>query len=101
MAIKRKRLFTVIMEFEGTTSVSQFRTTSPRAGVKLWRAALTEWDAYGLTNMQRMRLRRGWDDEGSTPVPLTGMENAWCQFVSTRGKGSALLNIIETKPNES
>jgi hypothetical protein len=92
------------MDFEGTTSVSQFRARSPRETILRWVAGLAKPDSYGLTTSQRLRLIRGYnyfhqEDRGNDfhrPVPLDELESAWCTTVSCIRKGMALLNIIET-----
>ena len=95
---RRKRLFTVVMDFEGTTSVSQFRARSVEDAVRLWRKDLDQWGIYGLNEPQRKRLAAGYGDVelGIAPVLLDGLQNVWCSSVSARRKGSALLNIVET-----
>jgi hypothetical protein len=101
----KHRLFTVVMDFEGTTSVSQFVARSPREAMTRWAADLSKPDSYALTDGQRARLLRGFEDGEHyrdvgfhSPVRLLGLQNAWCSTVSCIRKGMALLNIIETNP---
>ena len=93
-----KRLFTIVMDFEGTTSVSQFHADSVEPAVRLWLSELALPLCFGLTPKQRKRLANGRRDLdlGLAPVPLSGLSSAWCTGVSADGSGSALLNIIET-----
>jgi len=99
-ASSRKRLYTVIMEFEGTTSASQFRATSVEAAVRLWRKGLGQAGSYGLKEGQHKRLADGYGDLelGTKPALLDGLQNAWCTSVLAKRNSSALLNIIETVP---
>jgi hypothetical protein len=53
------RLFTVVMEFEGTTSVAQLLAPSVEDAVTLWVKGLSDPVVYGLTGRQRARLARG------------------------------------------
>ena len=72
---KGKRLFTAIMDFEGTTSAAQFRTDSVQDALRLWLDGLIQPDSYGLTNLQRTRLAEGCNDFdlGLAPAPLQGL----------------------------
>ena len=95
-----RRLFTIVMDFEGTTSVSQFRTTSVPLAVKLWLGELRKPKAYALTDRQRSRLLKGYeryDANFDLPPASLGLQSAWCQTISAVDKGIAVLNVIETK----
>jgi hypothetical protein len=91
-------LFTIIMEFDGTTSASQFRTNSPLAALQLWLEQLSQPNSFGLTDAQRSKLAEGSGDPdlNLTPVALEGLQNIWCSTVSGGRRKMALLNIIET-----
>jgi hypothetical protein len=93
-----KRLFTVIMDFEGTTSAAQFRTSSVHEALRLWLNGLSQPKSYGLTNRQRLKLAGGVTglDLNLAPSPLEGLQSIWCSTVSASGGGMALLNVIET-----
>jgi hypothetical protein len=86
------------MDFEGTTSVSQFRASSVEDAVRLWRKGLSQPRKYGLTELQRKRLVGGYShtELGLPPTPLEGLKSVWCDTVSAKRKGFALLNIVET-----
>ena len=71
-----KSLFTVVMEFEGTTSVSQVRADGPAEAVRHWLERLGSGTAYGLTRDQARRLREGFSGDDYDPVPLQGLVNA-------------------------
>lgn len=95
----QRKLFTVIMEFEGTTSVSQVRARSANEALKLWARKLQTPEVYALKKKQAAKLIKGFkqfDDFGyQDAVALTGLSNVWCTFVSG-GRSSALLNIVAT-----
>ena len=97
---RSSRLFTVVMEFERTTSVAQFRSFSVGNAVKQWVRGLRKPRADGLTDAQRTRLAKGYEDYevilGMDPAPLHDLQNAWCTTLMANDKGSALLNIIGT-----
>jgi hypothetical protein len=96
-SVKAKRLFTVVMEFEGTTSVSQFQAANADDALRLWLKGLRKPGPYGLTAKQVSRLVRGSEsDEGMIPALLDGIRSVWCTWVLAADKGMALLNIIAT-----
>jgi len=92
------RLFTVIMDFEGITSATQFRASSVEDALRLWLDALSQPHACGLTDPQRARLLSDSNafDRDMAPTPLQGLQSTWCSTVSPNDRGLALLNIIET-----
>jgi hypothetical protein len=92
------RLFTVIMDFEGTTSATQFRADFVQDALRLWLNDLSQPGIFGLTDLQRTRLAEGCADFDLdlAPAPLQGLQSIWCSTVSAQGGGIALLNIVET-----
>jgi hypothetical protein len=110
----KKLLFTIILEFEGTNSVSQHSASSPDAAFRKWARGLDTPIEYALTKDQarevaealseRETLHREGDEilgkKDHLAQPLTGMKNAWCVTASA-GKGRrkfVLVNIIATDP---
>jgi hypothetical protein len=93
-----KRLFTVIMGFEGTTSAAQFRADSVEDVLRQWLNDLSQPGIFGLTDLQRTRLAEGFSDFDLdlAPALLDGLQSIWCSPVSAKGGGMALLNIVET-----
>jgi hypothetical protein len=93
-----ERLFTIIMDFEGTTSVSQFRAASPLRAAEMWLDTLTKPGAYGLTELQRSGLLDGGDVRLTHEdlTPLDGLRSAWSFSVLSARKGMAHLNVVET-----
>jgi hypothetical protein len=60
------------MDFEGTTSATQFRADSAKNALRLWLDDLAGRDSYGLTDDQRARLAAGSNDFDLdlAPAPL-------------------------------
>jgi len=96
------KLFTIVMEFEGTTSVAQLAAPSVEEAVRLWVGGLAKARSYGLNKVQRSRLITGFERIDThlnlAPAPLRGLRNVWCTTISADPTGLLLLNIIETKP---
>jgi len=95
----QRKLFTVIMEFEGTTSESQVRARSANEALKFWARKLRTPDVYALKKKQAAKLIRGFKSDNDLgllfPVALNGVGNVWCTTVSG-GRSSALINIVAT-----
>jgi hypothetical protein len=85
-------LFTVILEFDGGTYISQFQASSPHdAAVKHAGYLL------GLKRMSTPSIRRRLAESLSLerPVAIEGVRKVWCSSASVRGK-LALVNIVAT-----
>ena len=93
-----KKLFTVVMHFEGTTSVVQFEARSVQEAHMLWLRDLDLAGMFGLDEDQRDRLLEGSKhfDPRLLPMPLPALQNMFCAGIRAKGGGLALLNIIET-----
>ncbi len=89
-------LFTIILEFEGTTSVSQFRARNVGEAYRCWYQELKAPNRYGLDANQAERLASALLFDGlQRPTPLASTEHVWC--VSTHVDGNyALLNFVTT-----
>ena len=85
-------LFTVVLEFDGGTYISQFRAKSPH-NVVMKHAA----DLVGNKEMSTPVNRRRLADRLSVeqPVAIEGVRNVWCCSASV-GKKFALVNIVAT-----
>jgi hypothetical protein len=89
-------LFTVIMEFDGTTSVSQFAAQGITEALRLWIAGLSQSNAYGLSGSSARQLAMAFaEDRERCPTPIDGVENVWCSTALAEGQ-LALLNIVKT-----
>lgn len=85
-------LFTVILEFDGGTYISQFQAVSSDD------AAVKHADyLVGLTGMSTLSTRRRLANGllADRPVAIEGVRKVWCCSASVRGK-LALVNIVET-----
>jgi len=94
----RGSLFTVVMEFDGTTSVSQFVATSVKNALKLWRKGLDQPIVYDLSPSSAQSFKVAYDkrDPDRAPVPINGVAGVWCTTVVV-GNRLALLNIVKTR----
>jgi hypothetical protein len=89
-------LFTIILEFEGTTSVSQFSARNVGEAYRSWFQGLKDLSRYGLDANQAERLASALSFDGlQPPTALVSTENVWC--ISTHVDESyALLNFVAT-----
>ena len=85
-------LFTVILEFDGGTYISQFHASSPGDAAGKHADYLV-----GLKGMSTPTRRRRLADRLSLerPVAIEGMRKVWCRSASV-GKKLALVNIVAT-----
>ena len=85
-------LFTVLLEFDGGTHVSQFRAVSPRA-------AAVKHASHVIGNKAIaplvLRKRLAKDLLEDIPIKIEGVRNVWC-CSAVVGRKLALVNIIET-----
>jgi hypothetical protein len=88
-----KPLFTVFLEFAGTTSAVQVRATTADDAIKLWLEPLDGGEAYGLTKNQASQLLAAFDVEESA-VPVQGLLNVWCKTIWAGEGQLALLHLI-------
>ncbi len=85
-------LFTVILEFDGGTYISQFQASSAdEVAVKHADHLVSLKRMSTLTN--RRRLADNLLEE--RPVAIKGLRKVWCCSASVRGK-LALVNIVAT-----
>jgi hypothetical protein len=85
-------LFTMILEFDGGTYISQVQASSPDD------AAVKHADyLVGLNGMRTATTRRRLAERLSQerPVAIEGVRKVWCCF-ATVGKKLALVNIVAT-----
>jgi hypothetical protein len=85
-------LFTVLLEFDGGTYVSQFRAASARTAAAKHAAQLVGNKAISTL---AIRKRLAQDLLGDKPVAIEGVRNVWCCNASV-GKKFALVNIVRT-----
>ncbi|HTD22542.1 MAG TPA: hypothetical protein VK738_07800 [Terriglobales bacterium] len=85
-------LFTVILEFDGGTYISQFRAASAQTAAVKHAAQLVGNEAVGRL-ATRKRIAHGLSSD--RPVAIEGVRNVWCCSISI-GKRFALVNIVAT-----
>lgn len=89
-------LFTIILEFEGTTSVRQFSGENVDEAYRRWFQGLSEPSAYGLSADQAARLSSAISFEGLDSVtPISSIQNVWCTTALV-GETLALINFVAT-----
>ena len=107
-------LFTIILEFDGVNSVSQFSAPSAAAAFQKWVQGLDKPSNYALTSIQAQsvadalaahsQLQRDVNEalgvDHDELAPLNGIKNVWCVVASSgkRPRKHVLLNIIATAP---
>jgi hypothetical protein len=85
-------LFTVILEFDGGTYISQFQAASAHNAAMKHVAHVIGIKRMS-TPVNRRRLADGLS--GENPVAIEGVRNVWC-CSATVGKKLALVNIVKT-----
>jgi hypothetical protein len=85
-------LFTVVLEFDGGTYISQFRATSAHnAAIKHAVHLMGNKEMSTLANRRRLADRLS----AEQLFAIEGVRNVWCCSASV-GKKFALLNIVAT-----
>jgi hypothetical protein len=85
-------LFTVLLEFDGGTYISQFHATSPHnAALKHAAHVIANKEMSSLVTRRRLADRLSLE----RPVAIEGVRNVWCCSASI-GRKFALVNIIAT-----
>jgi hypothetical protein len=87
-------LFTVLMEFEGTTSASQVKASSADDALRLWALRLSESGCYGLSGPAARQLQIALATDGMEGID--GLANVWCT-TATVGERLAILHIVKTE----
>jgi hypothetical protein len=88
----RVQLYTVILDFQGGTYISQVPASSPKEAARLYTRTITksEADAWKVDLSRLKALFRDCE-----PVPLKDLLNAWCVSGEIGGH-LVLMNIIQT-----
>ena len=90
--MKRRELYTVILDHNDGTYVLQVSGNSPNEAMTNWANEVSDENlaSWGLT---RAELR---DLSNDDPAPLDGCVNVWC-VTSSVSAGLALVNIVATR----
>jgi hypothetical protein len=91
--VNNSLLFTVLMEFAGTTSASQVRAASAEDALRMWAVRLSEPGCYGLSEPAARQLRNALATDGMEGIH--GLSNVWCT-TATVGERLAILHIVKT-----
>jgi hypothetical protein len=105
-----KVLFTVLLDFEGVNSISQFSALDPMQALRKWQRNLNNPVRYGLKPNQAKVLAKALEDGRNEHVEtdrLLGRKSAFvgtvnevtnvrCVWLSVGKKTSALINIVAT-----
>jgi|GEM_PF-4079942 len=97
--VSGSRLYTLIVEYEGLTSISQFIAESPAEAVDKWFAAIGDGTPYGLTTEQTRALSSAYaarDEEEIDVSPVSGVSGVWCATVFGDPE-VAFYNIVATE----
>ncbi len=86
-------LFTMILEYRGTTAISQVRAAGAKAAVQKWTKTFDYGSVLGVTAIAKSELVEGFTRE--EPVPVKDTRNVWCSTALEDGR-MALLNIVRT-----
>jgi hypothetical protein len=86
-------LFTMMLEYRGTSAISQARAPSAKAAAAKWAQEFDYAGTLGVGDEAKAEMMRDFSRE--TPIPVKHTSNAWC----STGLGSghmALLYIVQT-----
>lgn len=85
-------LFTVLLEFDGGTYISQFRAPSVGAAIRKHATELSANKAVGGLQTRRSLAHHL---RSEAPIAIAGVRNVWCNCATVGGK-FALVNIVAT-----
>ena len=85
-------LYTVVLDFDGGTYISQVHALSELAALSTWKSAISA-DVPELSQEVCEELASSLEDE--QVVALSNILNVWCATATVRGK-VALINIVKT-----
>ena len=105
-----KVLFTVILDFDGVNSVSQYSELNPMQALRKWQHNLNNPVRYGLKPNQAKVLAKALEDESNEHADIERLlgrksslvgtvnevTNVWCVWLSV-GEKSAVINIVATR----
>lgn len=86
-------LYTIVLDFKGSTYITQVQASSYRAVLRIWANSLLPGVIRGMREASIRQLRAELADV--EPVLLDGLQHAWCTSVLVRGR-LALINFVRT-----
>jgi hypothetical protein len=91
-----QRVYTVVMDFEGTACATQFQANSVQHALKLWLDDLTLGGVYGLEDYQREGLMHAMEQKHWRFMQLEELKNIWWVTIMAADGGIAVLHIVES-----
>ncbi len=86
-------LFTMILEYRGTTAISQVRAGGAKTALQKWTKTFDYGSVLGVTEAAKSQLVKAFTRE--EPLPVKNTRNVWCSTALEDGR-MALLNIVRT-----
>ncbi len=86
-------LYTMILEYRGTTAILQVRAGGAKAALQKWTKTFDYGSVLGVSASARSQLVEAVTRE--QPVPVKDTRNVWCSTALGDGR-MALLNIVRT-----
>ena len=97
-AEKAERLYTILVEYDGGTFISQEFATNPVEAVRFWsRNEKAVGFPQQLNESQRIELQQ--DFYNSDLVPINGLTNVWCD-TTTIAEKLLLLHCVQTESKD-
>jgi hypothetical protein len=90
-------LFTIILDFDGGTYVSQVSSISVGATLPEWIRGLKQPESLGLDGRQAMAVAKVFEIHERELAALRDTINVWCTTALV-GEKLAVLNIVATVP---
>jgi hypothetical protein len=91
-----QRVYTVVMDFEGTSCATQFQANSVQHALKLWLDDLNLGGVYGLEDYQREGLKHAVEQRHWRFMQLEELKNIWWVTIMCADGGVAVLHIVES-----
>jgi hypothetical protein len=88
-------LFTVIMEFDGTTSASQIKASHAEEALQIWASRLLKNGRHGLSQRAASELQNVLETDRVEEI--RGLFNVWCTTALAEER-LAILHIVNTSP---
>jgi hypothetical protein len=91
-------LYTVIMELIGGTYISQVHAENELAALQIGAGELDHSQVKDMGEQIKKDIieKLAMKDEYDQPIALAGLINAWCTYLSIKGR-RMLINIVRTK----
>ncbi|HTX34180.1 MAG TPA: hypothetical protein VME43_04135 [Bryobacteraceae bacterium] len=91
-----RRIYTIVMDFEGTACATQIIALSVNHALQSWLDDLGLVGIYGLTDEQRGRLTTAVAESHWKVKHLQNLQNTWWVTITPDDGSMALLHVVET-----